>query len=70
MAALEPSASSALSGMRKEVQGFLAAGFFVALAVHERGLLLPLEGGVAPVVEQIPAALRELTVALAADRSE
>jgi hypothetical protein len=56
--------------MRKEVQGILAAGFFVALAVHERGLLLPLEAGVAPVVQQIPAALRELTGVLAADRSE
>jgi hypothetical protein len=52
--------------MRKEVQGFLAAGFCVALAVHERGLLLRLEAGVAPVVQQIPAALRELTMVLGA----
>ena len=73
--ALEPSASSSFSGMRKEVHGFLAAGFLVALAVHERGLLLPLEAlpleaGVLPVVQQLPVALRELTGVLAAERSE
>lgn len=51
--------------MRKEIQGFLAAGFLVAVAVHERGLLLPLEAGVLPVVQQLPVAWRELTGVLA-----
>jgi hypothetical protein len=62
--------------MRKEVQGFLVAGFLVAVAVHERGLLLPLEAlplealPLEPVVRQLPVALRELTGVLAAERSE
>jgi hypothetical protein len=57
--------------MRKEIHGVLAAGFLVALAVHERGLLLPLEAlPLEPVVQQLPVAWRELTGVLAAERSE